>query len=176
MGKKSGSSGQQSGPVKPARQAMNAQFQATLPILQLMSQQITEALRTGGVNSRIPIMQQTVAAGRKATSDTVRGVDEANARGNMGPYGRNLKQGAQASGDFNTSQAAMQIIQQLMGQGGDYGMMRGSPVWGSATMTKGSSSDSAFDVGDIGQLFKVGQALGMTMATGGGAAAIPGIV
>lgn len=167
MGKSgSGTATSKSGPTKTAKAAMTSQYEATLPILQLLSKQIVEALSTGGVNARIPIMQRVVEAARKAASDTMRGATDAVARSGVGQYGRQFLEGVKGKGEFDVSQAALQVIQSLLGQAPDYGMMRGSPIWGNATQSKSTSTkEGATDWTGLSSLFKVGTELGK----GGGA-------
>lgn len=156
-GKGSGSGSGASGPPKVVKRTMRDQSKAAKPVLNEIGAQILEALQTGGVNARIPIMQRTVEAGRHASAQASQNAENAVARGNYGPYGRMLTENVAQQGEFNTSQSAMQVIQQLMNMAPDFGLLRGSGAFGaSGTVTK---SDEA------GQFEKIGGTLAAIVGT-----------
>ena len=118
-------------------------------------------MQTGGVGARIPIMQRIVEAIRKAASDTVRSTTEAVGRSGAGQYGRQFIEGAKGTGEFGVSQAALQVIQQLLGQAPDTAFMRGSPVWSSTPQSQSTTTkEGAVDWAALAKLFEVGTKLG----------------
>lgn len=164
MGGKAGSSS--SGPPKVVKKTMRDQRAAALPVLNEISKQIMEALTTGGVNARIPIMQRIIEAGRHATAQAVRGAEETSARANLGPYGRGLIEGIGQQGEFATNQAGMSVIQSLMDQAADFGLLRGSGAFGASSPVSKGTGDAS---GGISALFNIGAGLGGSMAGLGGA-------
>jgi hypothetical protein len=159
-----GSSGKQqsaSGPSAQQKRVMAGTAQATMPILQELTRQILEALKTGGVGAQIPILQRLIEAGSKSASDTTRSATTAVARSGAGEYGRNLVETVKGQGGFNVSQAALQAIQALIGQAPDTAMMRGSPVWGTPVSTSTSTTTGGSNpFSSLAGMFKVGINLG----------------
>lgn len=82
-------------------------------------QQVTEALRTGGIGAQIPIIGQAVSSANQAQSQALQGTENSLASSGLtrSPYGQSIlaqqrQQGAQAIGRIPTDYA-----QQFIGQG-----------------------------------------------------------
>lgn len=166
-----GSSGKQSSSSRPTgvqKQAMIGTYQSTMPILQELSRQILEALKTGGVGAQIPMIQRLIEATSKSASDTTRSATTSVARSGAGEYGRNFLEAVKGQGGFSVSQAALQAIQALLGQAGDIGMMRGSPVWGVPVASSSSTSSGGSNpFSSLAATFNIGQKAGSSGGTGG---------
>ena len=146
MGGGSQSSKNSSGPSPQQLSAQTNQLNATSPILSMIANQLMEALRTGGVGAQIPIAQRAVEAGRNAAATTSRQTQEGLAReGVTGPYARQVQENVNQQGDFNVSQITPQMMQSLFQMAADYGLMRGSPIWGTPQQS-GKSSGWSFNL------------------------------
>lgn len=81
-------------------------------------QQITEALRTGGIGAQLPIVNQAVSGASQATSDALRATQDSLATSGLTrtPYGQSIlagqrQQGAQATARIPTDYASQYIAQ-----------------------------------------------------------------
>ncbi len=84
-GGKSTSSGTSNSTTSSPYAPLLAQFtKAGLPIFQQLSSQIGEALRTGGVNANIPIINRSVDAAREGASTSMESTRQALARAGLG--------------------------------------------------------------------------------------------
>jgi hypothetical protein len=182
MGKSSSKSKSSSNTTLPAGQtaAMNAQVGASTPVLQLLAQQLMEALSTGNVGARIPLMQRAVEASKNATATQNQQVNSRIAQGGVtGPFANAMQSGTAQQGAFGVSQAGPQMIQSLLALMPDFGLMRGSGVFGGSAKS-GTSSESKTTPFDFASLFKSAQKLGglfspSTDTTGGGGIDLGGV-
>lgn len=74
---------QESGPTSASKRTSRAQEAALTPVLQSVSQQVQEALTTGGVGARLPIVQRGIEATNAATSQATNQAQENFARAGM---------------------------------------------------------------------------------------------
>lgn len=89
----------------------------TRPLRQQLFGNITEALRTGGSNANVPIIQSAVSGARGAMSDALRGTTEGFARSGLSgtPFAARTLAGSRMQGTEQISQIPTQIVQALMG-------------------------------------------------------------
>lgn len=78
--------------------------------------QLQEALTTGGIGARIPIIQKSVEASKSATSAALRGTEESLARAGIAgdPFGQKVLAGTRLAGETATAQIPINIIQQMI--------------------------------------------------------------
>lgn len=78
--------------------------------------QMFEALTTGGVDARIPIINQAVERSKQATSASMRGLDETFAQSGLAgtPFAARAKTETAAQGRQAESQIPTQIVQQIL--------------------------------------------------------------
>jgi hypothetical protein len=82
--------------------------------------QLNEALSTGGVNARIPIVQRALEGSRRETSNALRGIDERLASTGLAgtPFGESTRAGASIEGAARTAdvpvQTTLALIEQLL--------------------------------------------------------------
>lgn len=146
MGGGNQSQSQTSGPSWQQRKAQGFQMDASSPVLALVAQQLMEALRTGGVGAQVPIAQRAVEAGRHATATTSQNTSDALTRsGITGPFARQVQAGVEQKGDFDVSQIMPQMMQMLLQMAPDFGLMRGSPIWGTP-VSSGKSGGWNFSI------------------------------
>ena len=125
-----GSQSARSKPTDETLQAQKSQYNASQPVLEMFSKMLMEAANTG-TSSQIPVTQRAVEAGRNATAQSSASTKESLARGGVtGPYARQVQEGVEQQGAFDVSQIDPQMVMALLQQMADFGLMRGSPVWG----------------------------------------------
>lgn len=94
-------------------------LKSTGPARRLAINQLTEALATGGVGARIPMVQQAVSAQNQATSQALSQTSEALAQRNIGgPFAARILAGTRMAGEQRAAQLptemTSQFIQQMM--------------------------------------------------------------
>lgn len=104
---------------------------------QAMFSQIEEALVTGGVGARIPLIQRAVESSRREGSNAMRQTGDQLALSGLAgtPFGEAIRADVGRSSAFQTSLVPSQIIQDLITQGMGFisgGMQVGSGALGSA--------------------------------------------
>lgn len=83
----------------------------------LLLQQLTEALRTGGVKARIPMIQQAVSASNQATANALRQSAEDLASRNIGgPFASRILAAQRQAGAQTAGMIPTQMAQQLIAQ------------------------------------------------------------
>ena len=110
--------------------------------------QVSEALTTGGVGARIPIISKSVEASKAATSQALKQIDESLARSGLAtsPFGARVRAGEVSRGARATAAIPTNIAQQLIsfapnlvtGTGGQ--VLQGAGV---AAQTAGASQAAA---------------------------------
>ena len=80
--------------------------------------QMYEALTTGGVGARIPIISKAVESSQRATSESLKALDAQLAQTGLAgtPFGVRARQEAEQGGRFATSQISPNIISQIISQ------------------------------------------------------------
>lgn len=88
------------------------------PARQTFFDQLNEALTTGGVGARLPIIQKSVEASKSATSAARVATTESLAKAGIGgtPFGQQILAGQELQGNLATAQIPTNIIQQLIAQ------------------------------------------------------------
>lgn len=78
--------------------------------------QITEALKTGGVGARLPIVGKAVEASKAATSSAMRGTEETLARTGLTrtPWGQNVLAGQRLEGELAVSRIPTDMTQAFL--------------------------------------------------------------
>lgn len=94
-------------------------FKESSPARRMMFQQLTEALKTGGVGARIPIIQRAVADVNTATAQSSRSAGAMMSRAGLGgtPYAASTLAGIRASGAEAAAKIPTDIAQQLIAGG-----------------------------------------------------------
>lgn len=93
-------------------------FGETTPLRQEMIDQFMEALTTGGVGARIPIINKALESSRRAESQTMQGTEENLARTNLAgtPFGAMVRSSTEQQGNLATSQIPTNIIAGMLQQ------------------------------------------------------------
>jgi hypothetical protein len=93
-------------------------YTETTPLRQELTDQFFEALTTGGVGARIPIIRKSEEASRRATSNTLQALENQLAQSGLSgtPFGERIRQESTQQGAFQTSQIAPNIIMQMLSQ------------------------------------------------------------
>ena len=93
-------------------------FEMLRPLLELLSSQGVEALQTGGVGARIPIIQRAVEGTRVAASQAETRTTESLAQaGLMGtPFGENILAGQRTQAGLGEQSQLNQILMQFISQ------------------------------------------------------------
>lgn len=79
--------------------------------------QLTEALQTGGVKSKIPLIQQAVSQSNQATAAGLRQTGEQLAQRNIGgPFASRILAAQRLSGEQQTARIPTQIAESFIGQ------------------------------------------------------------
>ena len=96
----------------------NAFFQQTTPLRHELTSQMEEALKTGGIGARIPIITRAVESSKRATSSALRGTGEELARTGLRgtPFGENIMAGTRMEGELRTSQIPTDMVAQFLTQ------------------------------------------------------------
>ena len=91
-------------------------FTETTPVRQELTSQMSEALTTGGVGARMPIISKSQEASRQATSNALRALDAQLAQtGQAGtPFGTRAKAETTQRGEMATSRIPTDIVSQLL--------------------------------------------------------------
>jgi len=112
-----GKGGGNSGSKKLEKIAKNF-YDETTPLRQEMQDQFLEALTTGGVEARIPMVNKAVESSRQATSNTLRQLDTQLAQSGLAgtPFGQQIQTQALQSGNQQTAGVPFNIIAQLLQQ------------------------------------------------------------
>jgi len=97
-------------------QAMQSLLGETKEIRGEYTKQLMEALTTGGVGARIPIISKAMEASKRATSQSVRGAEENITRSGFAgtPFGEAILANISREGAYTTSQIGPQYAQQLI--------------------------------------------------------------
>lgn len=87
------------------------------PARGLMLQQLTEALKTGGVGARIPMIQQAVSRANQATaSATAQTAEQLGAHNIGGPFASRIMAGQRLAGQQQAAAIPTEMAQQLIQQ------------------------------------------------------------
>lgn len=87
------------------------------PARKLMLKQLTEALRTGGVGAKIPMIQQAVSRANQATASMTAQTAEQLASKNIGgPFAARTIAGMRLAGAQQSAAIPTQMAEQLIGQ------------------------------------------------------------
>lgn len=117
--------------------------------------QLMEALTTGGVGARIPIISKAMEASKRATSKAMTGAEEDMSRKGLSgtPFGEAILGSISREGAYTTSQIGPQYAQQMIsGIPGYVGGMVTAAGTGMGTASTGSATTQAAAVGAHGQV------------------------
>ena|SRR5690242_16523417 len=94
-------------------------FQSAKPLVAESNAQQLEALKTGGVGARIPMIQRAVEASKSATANALSGTSAELATSGVAgtPFAANILAGARMSGEQATSQIPTNIAQNILSSG-----------------------------------------------------------
>ena len=131
----------------------------SIPLRNTVFSQLGEALRTGGVKARIPMIQQAVSQSRSAASRAISGTSEELARRNIGgSFAGNALAGLGLQARQQEAGIPTKAIQQLLAQGPGLAQVGypGAPVSGSAGSVRPDTMSPAIGAGGevIGALIK----------------------
>lgn len=163
---------------KAGEQALKQQrffFGQQKPIAQQLASQTLEALTTGGVGARIPIVQRGVEAAKRAGSEAVRQTEETIGAGRLGgtPFGQSiLAQTRQRAGEVS-SLVPVELAQQFIaGAPALAGQLGGFGAGLANTGLSGLASLFGQNIQSIGQMnAAVIQAIGQAASSAGSAGA-----
>lgn len=130
-------------------------FRTQQPIRRELSNQTLEALRTGGVNARLPLVQKAVEQARSASAGQMRQTQQNLAQGNLmnTPFGQSILAQQGQAARFAESQIGPAFAQQLIaGAGGGGGPQFGS-LPGGASVSGGNVDLSGLG-SFLGNLFR----------------------
>lgn len=104
-GGKGGGKGEQPTGSAALENFLNEYATQTRPGREELFSQITEALKTGGVGARLPIVGKAVEASRSAASETMKGTEESLARVGLSgtPWGQNVSASTRLAGNLAVS-------------------------------------------------------------------------
>jgi hypothetical protein len=149
-------------------------FQESNPARRQMFQQLNEALKTGGVGARIPIIQRAVENVNAATSLATRGASADFARAGLAgsPFAAQALAGIRAGGAQQAAEIPTQIAQELISAGpGLISSGSGIPGLASAASIQQSAANAAAQ-----NQAMIAQGIGGGVGSiGGGLAANPGL-
>ena len=93
-------------------------FKETKDVRRELQDQFMEALVTGGVEARIPIIQKSQEASREATSSSLRQLDTQLAQSGLAgtPFGENIRAQTMMTGEQRTAAIPTEIVGQLLQQ------------------------------------------------------------
>lgn len=93
-------------------------FAETSPLRRNLIGQFDEALTTGGVDARIPLISRSQEQSRQATSNSLRQIDDQLAQNNLAgtPFGERIRAETLQSGEQSTAQIPTNIVMQMLQQ------------------------------------------------------------
>ena len=103
---------------------------AVTPLLKEQSAQFMEALTTGGVGARIPIIQKAVESSRQAASTANRTTSESIGRAGLDntPFGEMVEGGVRQQGEQTIAGIPIDIIREILAQIPNFTLGTGSTV------------------------------------------------
>lgn len=110
----------------------------SIPLRNEVFRQVQEALKTGGVGARIPMIQQAVSQSQQATGRAVSQTSEELAKRNIGgSFAASQLAGVRQAGEQATAGIPTQMAQQLLSQAPTLAQIGypGAPTGGSASET-----------------------------------------
>lgn len=147
---------------------------SAMPALQSYFGQATEAMRTGGTQAKIPLIQQSVAASRSASSKALTDTEAALGTQKNTPFGQQVLANTRLQGEQATRSIPVQIAEQLAGGAPQAGLTAtGQAVGGLAktgvlTQSGGSSGNAFLSPAGIMSLFSMGKSIGGASGGKGG--------
>ena len=108
----------ETGTTKDLSKIAKTFFKETTPLRKDLTNQFLEALVTGGAGARLPIVNKAVESSRRATSNTLRGLDEQLAQSGLAgtPFGVQARTQTEQEGRFATSQIEPNMVLQMLSQ------------------------------------------------------------
>jgi hypothetical protein len=128
-GKGGGGSTQTSGSA--ALEAIAKQINEEItPVRQEFTKQLQEALTTGGVGARLPLVQSMTEQAGKATSDTLKQVTDQLSQSGMikSPYGQRILADTALSGEYAKKSIPSSVVQQLLSVLPNYTLGTGNTI------------------------------------------------
>ncbi len=128
-------------------------FTETEPLRSEFTNQLLQLLQTGGTNARVPIIEKSVEATRKASSDALGATQTELARSGLAgtPFGENVLATQTATGEQAAAKTKIDLLRELLAQVSGYTLGTGnvaiSGLSGARTSEQGGSQ---FQVG-LGQ-------------------------
>lgn len=129
-------------------------FRTQQPIRRVLSQQTLEALRTGGVGARTPIVQRSVENARLSNSMSLRSTQASLGRSNLAgtPFGQRMLAQQMQQGRYAESQIPIAYAQQLIGAAGGGSQQMPNFGGGMPSGAGGGGGGGGFDVSGLGSL------------------------
>lgn len=109
--------------LKEQLRQSKAIFGTQQPTRRILGKQTVEALKTGGIGARIPIIQRAVDASQQASARALRQTENDLTRGGLGgtPFGQSILAQQRQAGRQAAAQIPTAFAQQLIGQAGGGG-------------------------------------------------------
>jgi hypothetical protein len=175
-GGKDGGMSVSSKPSKQLMEILRPLLGSAMPGLQSFFGQATEAMRTGGTQAKIPLIQQAVSASKSATSNALTNTEASLGNQRNTPFGQEILARTRLAGEQQTKGIPVQIAEQLAGQIPQAGLTAtGQGIGGLAktgTMTSsGGASNPFFSPAGLMSLFSVGKGIGGGLGGGKSAGA-----
>ena len=103
---------------------------ATTPLLKEQAAQFMEALTTGGIGARLPIISKAVESSRQAASTANRTTSESVGRAGLNntPFGEMVEGGVRQQGEQNVAGIPIDIIREILAQIPNFVLGTGSTV------------------------------------------------
>ena len=94
----------------------NAFYLETTPLRRNLISQMDEALTTGGIGARIPLIAKSQEASKRATSSALQQTDEDLARSRLAgtPFGAQARSDVLQRGEINTAMIPTNIVAQML--------------------------------------------------------------
>jgi hypothetical protein len=174
-GGKGGAGGGGAVSSKPSKQLMEILrplIGSAMPALQTYFGQATEAMRTGGTQAKIPLIQQAVSASKSATSKALTDTEASLGNQRNTPFGQEILARTRLSGEQQTRGIPVQIAEQMAGTAPQAGLTAtGQAVGGLAktgSLTAPAGMNPFFSPAGLMSLFSVGKSIGSSIGGSGG--------
>jgi hypothetical protein len=145
---------------------------SAMPALQSYFGQTTEALRTGGTQAKIPLIQQAVGASKSATSKALTDTEASLGNQRNTPFGQEILARTRLAGNQQTKGIPVQIAEQMAGTAPQAGLTatgQGISALGHfGTATAPAGMNPFFTPAGLESLFNMGKGMSSMLPSSGG--------
>lgn len=177
-GGKSGGGNQANAAATQLSQIVGDIYGTGKPNVQLLNQQLGEALTTGGIGARIPLINAAQEASRSATSRAYQQTQNQLVQNRVAgtPFASSILAGTRMAGEQQTSLIPSQVASQFIGMGPQIALGPLSPAVSGAASAYGTSASrdiakGAQQIGLLGSLASSGALYGGLYGSGAAAGA-----